>query len=317
MGCSGSWGLVSLTEPDSELPHSPCVTSLVLCVPELGEVLRAQKYVNFPPVGTVQTGMFGQLTWMVPEGIPRQCCPSLLLSAMPEAARLRAKGASSPSKSGEAAWVLSCPAWSSVLSEGAGNPQVAESNWPVADQDLSMWCLIPKPAGAPGYQGVVHVQVLFETPTLVRGLKAEESKTDPNKGLCPWAGTGGLAAAQCSRVPAAEHTSPWSYTMGISACLCFFPIAFCSDLTAASFPSSSSPSHLLHPSLREASTSCGTQGMELAAMAGWDVSEHCWDLSPLPSGLASKQRLKTRKQNKSVRKPGICVVSLKAECHSR
>lgn len=42
------------------------------------------------------------------------------------------------------------PAWSSVLSEGTGDPQVVEKAG--AGQGLSMGCLISKPAGVPGYQ---------------------------------------------------------------------------------------------------------------------------------------------------------------------
>lgn len=94
--------------------------------------------------------------------------PALIppLSAMPEAARLRSKGASAPSQSGEAAWVLSCPARSPGLSEGAGDPQVAEKAG--AGQGLSMGCLISKPAGCSRTPMVVHVQVLSETTTLVK-----------------------------------------------------------------------------------------------------------------------------------------------------
>lgn len=93
---------------------------------------------------------------------------------------------------------------------------------------------------------------------------------------------------------------------------------FTHHLPAAAFLSSSSPSHLLHPPAPEGKQPLGWhQGMGLAAMAGCDGSDHCLDPSPLPLGSAAKQRLKTRKQTKSVRNPGICVVSLKAECHSR
>lgn len=53
---------------------------LLLSVLEVGKVFRGQKYMNFLLIGTVQTGMFGLLTWVMPEGIPRQCCPSLLWS---------------------------------------------------------------------------------------------------------------------------------------------------------------------------------------------------------------------------------------------
>lgn len=184
------------------LLHSLCVTSSAPVCAGGGEGLQGTEIHEFSPC----RHSTGRDVWVVdmngPRGDPKAVLPFpslMLLSAMPEAARMRSKGASSPSKSGEAAWILSCPAWNSVLSEAAGNSQVAEKA--VAGQGLSMGCLIPKPVGVPGYQVVVHVQVLSETSSLVRGLKAKER---PHQVMPVSMGWEQEAAAHCSRVAAAE-----------------------------------------------------------------------------------------------------------------
>lgn len=61
---------------------------------------------------------------------------------------------------------------------------------------------------------VVHVQVLSETPNLVRGLKAEESKTDPTKVMAVSMGWEQEAAAHCTHVWLLQSTralgpAPW------------------------------------------------------------------------------------------------------------
>lgn len=128
-----------------------------------------------------------------------------------------------------------------------------------------------------------------------------------------------LAAAHCAHVWLLQRMrafgpTPWESLLGSVS----FLLHFTRHLSAAAFLSSPSPSHLLHPSAPEGSQHLVWHpGHGAAAMAGCDVSDHCLDPSPLPSGFAAKQRLKTRKQNKSVRKPGICVVSLKAASRSR
>lgn len=154
-GFSGSkgWGLVSLTEFGCGAPVLSLCHLLCSCVCWRWGRSSGDRNNEFSPYRHIADRDIWAVDMSGPRGDPKAVLPLpalMLLSAMPEAARLRSKGASSPSRSGEAAWVLSCPARSSVLSEGAENPQVAEKVG--AGQGLSMGCLISKPAGVPGYQ---------------------------------------------------------------------------------------------------------------------------------------------------------------------
>lgn len=95
-------------------------------------------------------------------------------------------------------------------------------------------------------------------------------------------------------------------------------LSYCISLTICqqqAFLSSPLPSHLLHLGAPQGSQCLVHNPVcRAAAASGCDVSGHCLDLTLLPSSFAAKQN---RKQNKAVRKSGICVVSLKAEWHSR
>lgn len=146
----------------------------------------------------------------------------------------------------------------------------------------------------------------------------KQSKPQPRQLLCPWAGNGRPAwllnaVLRCDRC---RWASPWAYATVIPDCLSSFPIECCSS--ARSFPQQPFTSHLLHPGAPGGSQRlvqlpvCGA-----AAALRCNVSGHCLDLTLLPSDFAAEQRLKNRKQNKAVRKSGICVASLKAEWHSR
>lgn len=83
------------------------------------------------------------------------------------------------------------------------------------------------------------------------------------------------------------------------------------------FVSSPLPSHLLHPAPKRSQHLKQHPLYGAAVTSGCNVSAHCLDLTLLISGFSAERRLKNRKQNKPVRKSGICAVSLKAEWSSR
>lgn len=102
------------------LLHSLCVSSSAPVCAGGGEGLQGTEIHEFSPCRHSTDRDVWAVDMNGPRGDPKAVLPlpTLMLHfTTPEAARLRSKGVSSPSKSGEAAWVLSCPAWSSVLSE--------------------------------------------------------------------------------------------------------------------------------------------------------------------------------------------------------